>query len=83
MFKYTPKKATLAELRKIRKQPWVANREYNFIRSLVGGNYTMYLAIWRWFDGFVFYSPTRLSEVPLNGVLMPLELFDVEEIKSE
>jgi hypothetical protein len=82
MIKYTPSKQVLHTLRKIRKAPYVLDKEYRFIQSClpVGSNYTMHSTFSQWFDGFVFYSPVRLREVPLHGVLFPVSLFDEEEV---
>jgi hypothetical protein len=42
----------------------------------------MYCAFWKCYDGFELYSPIKLKQVPLQGFLFPVELFDVEEINE-
>lgn len=81
MFKYTAKKEIKKDLLKIRKAPYVRDKEWNFIHSLVPKmSYSMYVALRRWYLDTVFYSPTKLKEVPVNGILIPVYLFDEEEI---
>lgn len=84
MIRYTPSKQILHTLRRIRKTPSaIRDKDYNFIQSCLpaGADYTTHITFSKWFDGFVFYSPKSLQEVPLHGVLLPVSLFDAEEIQ--
>lgn len=78
MIKYTPNKNILRHLLKIRKGPYRADQEYNFIREQVGQDYAMRTAFWRYYAGFVLYSPELLKQIPMGGYLFPPHLFDEE-----
>jgi hypothetical protein len=82
MWKYTVRKDYIAQLLKIRRAPYVLNKEYHYIQSLMpaGSNYMSHSAFSRWAVGFVFYSPKKLQQVPLNGILFPADMFDCEEV---
>lgn len=81
MFKYTAAKQHLHTLRKIRRERYVRDKEYNFIRSLWPAmSYQVHCALWAHYDGIEFYSPTRVEFVPVQGYLVPVELFDCEEV---
>lgn len=84
MIRYTPSKKILHTLRTIRKKPYVRDKEYNFIRSVLppSAEYSVHSAVSQWFDGFVLYSPVRLKEVPLRGFLLPVSMFDEEEVQE-
>lgn len=83
MFRYTPSKHILHTLRAIRKAPYVRDKEYHFIQSVLppGASYSVHSTVSQWFDGFEFYSPVRLKEVPLRGYLLPVSMFDEEEVQ--
>lgn len=83
MIKYTASKAICARWAKIKSGPYVPNKEWNFIREQVGGDYQLYQAFYRCFDGFVLFSPVKLREVPMGGYLFPVNLFDVEVLPGE
>lgn len=81
MFKYTASKTNRKYLLKIRKDPWVRDKEWNFIHGLVPKmSYPMYVAMSRLYLDTVVFSPNRLKEVPVNGILVPAYLFDEEQI---
>lgn len=49
-------------------KPMIPNWEYN-----------MYGAI-KHLDSFAYYSPRKLDQVPVNGYLLPVHLFDEKEV---
>lgn len=80
MYKYTVSKQIMRGLRSIRKAPYVLNKEYHYVQSHMpsGSNYTMHSTFTQYADGFEFYSPKKLREVPLHGIMFPVEMFDEE-----
>ena len=40
----------------------------------------MWVALDRWYLDTVVYNKYKLQEVPVNGILVPVYLFDEEEI---
>ena len=59
---------------------YVMNKEYNYINSLVEGKmpYAMYIVISKYFLNSVHYSKIELKEVPVYGILCPVDMFEVE-----
>ena len=77
MYKYTPDKNILRGLRKIRKEMYVNGKEYAYITQYAP-TYSQYVSFSRNYDGFVFFSPVKLREVPLSGILFPVSIFTEE-----
>lgn len=80
MFHYTPKKSIKKDLLRIRKT-YAPNKEWSFIHGVIkNGPYEMYIAFANHWLETSFYSKTKLTGVPVNGVLFPVELFEVNEL---
>ena len=81
MFKYTATKEIKKGLLKIRKGTYVRDKEWTFVPSLVPKMpFSMWVALDRWYLDTVVYNKYKLQEVPVNGILVPVYLFDEEEI---
>ncbi len=84
MFRYTPKKEILKELQRQRNKGW--NRtsnstyEYDYARQLFKGNYGMVCLFMQYWENVVFFSEEQRREIPVNGVLFSVTLFDMEKV---
>lgn len=78
MFKYTacPNVLTVRDrLIKNSKRPWDA--EYFYALEITGSPSAYFLCgnFWRNYENLEFYSKNKLKEVPVNGVLIPVNWF--------
>ena len=80
MFKYTPKKAILKQLLKARKKGYnmktCSSYEYDMARALTKGDYSLTWRFMRYWEHVCFFSQTKRKEIPVNGVLFPVDLFE-------
>lgn len=75
MYKYTASAKLLETLN--RKK---GDARFWFLFSLAGSHYEVYSAIERWWSSVVFFSPKRLTHIPVGGYLLPAKLFDEEVV---
>lgn len=77
MYRYTPRKELLKTLLDARKKPYSKNgsAEWNLANSLLL-DYKMKTAFLMYWEGVDQYSLTRLTKVPVYGILFPVDYFD-------
>jgi hypothetical protein len=82
---YTPKKQILREMKVNKRVGWwdkeYSKRDEILRRYGVGVNYTMNNTFKHWFPITKFFSKSAVKNVPVNGFLFPVEMF--EEIKVQ
>lgn len=85
MFKYTPKKNILRELDVPKVGRWwdtaFFKRKEILKRYCVDQGYAMTVVIQTHYPDVCFYSPTPVREVPVNGFLFPVAMFNEEIVK--
>ena len=80
MFRYTIRPAIRHDLLRMRRV-WKMDQEYHYINGLIGTNsFAAHCAFSRHALKTVYYSPKRLTQVPVGGYLMPVQLFHEEEV---
>jgi len=83
MYHYTPNKHILRGLQSSRgAPPWQAfdpNKQWNFVKQYTS-DYAEYVAFANHYEHVNFFSPTRVAQVPVNGVLFDVSLFEEEQI---
>ena len=78
MFKYTADPAILHKYDSIQrnaKRPW---DDHFYLAVRICGSYDAYFVcggFWKHYEGLEFYSNTKRSHVPVNGVLIPVKYF--------
>lgn len=85
MFKYTPKKSIVREMDvpKIGRY-WdkeFFKRQEILKRYHIDQNYAMTVVLKTHYPDVCFYSPTPVREVPVNGFLFPVAMFNEEIVK--
>jgi hypothetical protein len=81
MFVYTPKAHILRRLAIARAKPRGWDNEWFVLDDILGTtDYTLKTMFKVHYEKCNFSSPTKRNEVPLNGYLYPVELFDEKEI---
>lgn len=76
-FTYTPSRKIINRLAKIRKAPYVKDREYNFALDLVGADNVAIFTLLHHFEEFeLVTSKQHQNTIPVNGVKLPKVLFD-------
>lgn len=81
MYKYTPKKSIVRNLRKIQTGRHIRNREWDFCRSYFAmqNNYTDTFTMMKYFCDFTaFYSLAPVKFVPVMSSMFPVDMFEVE-----
>lgn len=75
MYKYTP----IKEVVRCLKRPLTA---YGYLKTLkVGDDYWSMLVFWRFYPRMsANFSKEPLNMVPVNGIMYPVKLFNVEEM---
>ena len=83
MFKYTPKKTFLKEMRVKRVGLWWDTQwaiVFDILkRHRLDGNYKLAIILRDKYPSFCFYSENQLSEVPIQGYLFPVAMFTEEK----
>jgi len=83
MYHYTPEPVLLRSLYLAKKKPYNCNTGMSSEWALAKENFSdyqmllMFLTYWEHTD---LFSPTQLHEVPVNGILFPLQYFKKEII---
>ncbi len=72
MFRYTASQQMLEEL----KRAELTSRDYFYAQTVCRSNYTKMVAFLQHWEHTDFCSPTRRSEIPVNGILFPASFFD-------
>lgn len=78
MFKYTAHPDVLHKYNSIdknSKRPW---DDHFFLAKGIAGSSAAYFAcgdFWRHYKAMAFYSPEKVKQVPLNGVLISVDWF--------
>lgn len=83
MFKYTAHPEILRKYTSIGKnasRPW--DDHYHFAVSILGNPSAFFACgdFWRHYKAMEFYSQERRKEVPLNGVLIPVQFFQETKV---
>jgi len=86
MYKYTPKKSVLRDLQVSRTGAWWDKEYYKRMEVLkafgADSGYAMCTALARYYKGVCFYSPTPRREIPVNGLLFPVAMFNEDQLKG-
>lgn len=79
MYKYTPKKQILRDMQVKRVGRWwdtEYQKRLEILKRFHLQDYAYTIAIAEWYPKTVFYSKIKLKQVPVNGYLFPVEMFD-------
>lgn len=83
MYKYTIKKSLKYTLtKKVGLAGWVQHSNYlhKLTMELADGDYRLASAIRYKLPYYILYNPTLLLRVPFYGYILPVNLFDVDEV---
>lgn len=85
MYRYTPQKDLLKRLKSERKRGYNSKMRGSYdwfmAREVTHGDYFMTVVFLRHWEHTNFYSPVKLRQVPVNGILFPVTMFDESVIE--
>ena len=86
MFKYTPKKNIVREM-DVPKVGRYWDKEYFkrmeiLKRFRIDQDYSMTVVLKRYYPEVCFYSPEPVRQVPVNGFLFPVAMFNEEKVDN-
>ena len=94
MYKYTPNKTLLKQFKRLqagkskyaRQTPSAYEFAWRLCGRLGGDSHTRYAqteAFLQHWEGTQFFSEVKLKQIPINGILFPLEFFDETDEEND
>jgi hypothetical protein len=79
MYKYTPEPKLLKTLRLAKSKPYGPSGSAQWILAKsYFGDYTAICDFLTHYEGVVFFSPTRRTQIPVGGSVFPVSFFKEE-----